>query len=176
MDVEQSWPVVLQERLAAFQYPHRLVNASVPTETTTTALKRLPALLKQHRPVVTIIALGVNDGIRKVRTQRIEANLRQMLEQIGDAGSRLLLIKMEMLKFPGSRYAREFKLMYGKLTGAGSVTLLPYFMDNMGTKPELMQTDGLHPNENATLLMLVTLWNELQAILGPPPLEPVIDG
>ena len=66
--------------------------------------------------------------------------------------------------------------MYGKLAGAGDVTLLPYFMERMGTKSDLMQTDGLHPNENATILMLGPVWNELQAILGPPPLEPQAGG
>ena len=172
MDVEQSWPVVLQERLAAFQYPQRIVNVSVPAATTTSALRRLPELLEQHKPVITIVALGVNDGARRVRTQRIEANLRRILELIRNAGARSLLIKMQLLKFPTSSYSRTFNTMYEKLTGVANTRLSPYFMKRMETDPGLMQADGLHPNANATPLMLVTVWNDLQAILGPSPLEP----
>jgi acyl-CoA thioesterase-1 len=171
MDVELSWPVVLQERLAAFQYPQRIVNVSVPAETTTSALKRLPELLAKHDPVITIVALGVNDGARRVRTQRIEANLRRILELIRNAGSRSLLIKMQLLKFPTSSYSRTFNTMYEKLIGVANTRLSPYFMKRMETDPGLMQADGLHPNANATPLMLVTVWNDLQSMLGPSPLE-----
>ncbi|MCU0933393.1 MAG: GDSL-type esterase/lipase family protein, partial [Thiobacillaceae bacterium] len=61
---EAGWANLLARRLAERHPGHRVVNASVSGETTAGGLTRLPEVLAAHRPAITILALGANDGLR----------------------------------------------------------------------------------------------------------------
>ena len=50
--VDQGWVALLQGRLKAQGYGHRVINASSSGETTGGALARLPRALERHRPDV----------------------------------------------------------------------------------------------------------------------------
>jgi acyl-CoA thioesterase I len=63
LPAETGWTTLLQQRLVAEHYPHRVVNASISGDTTAGGRARLDALLAKHRPAVTVIELGGNDGI-----------------------------------------------------------------------------------------------------------------
>src|SRR5688500_549830 len=55
----ESYPAVLQRRIAAAGYPHRVRNAGESGDTTTGALRRLEeALVPDTR--ILIVALGIN--------------------------------------------------------------------------------------------------------------------
>jgi acyl-CoA thioesterase-1 len=43
--IHENWPALLQERLQASGYPHRVVNASISGDTTSGGLARLPRAL-----------------------------------------------------------------------------------------------------------------------------------
>src|SRR6202040_4396505 len=60
LPAEMGWTTLLQKRLLAEHYPHRVVNASISGDTTASGRARLPALLDQYRPAITVIELGGN--------------------------------------------------------------------------------------------------------------------
>ena len=62
--VEEGWVALLERRLAEQGYGYRVVNASVSGETTAGGLARLPRVLDRQRPVIVVIELGGNVGLR----------------------------------------------------------------------------------------------------------------
>ena len=47
-----------------------------------------------------------------------------------------------------------------------SLIFLPFMLDEIILKPELMQADGLHPNEKAQVIISKNLWQFLEPVLS----------
>src|SRR3979411_3490680 len=75
LPAEAGWTTLLQQRLAAEHYPHRVVNASISGDTTAGGRARLDALLVKHHPALTVIELGGKDGLRGASLEPRAANL-----------------------------------------------------------------------------------------------------
>lgn len=162
---EESWVSRLEERLATAEAPWRVVNASVSGETTDGGLARLPTALDDHDPQVVILELGGNDGLRGYPTERIRENLSRMVELAREAGSRVLLVGMEIPPNYGPRYTRAFASVYRQVADAHGVALVPFLLDGVALAPELMQADGIHPTARAQGRLLETVWPHLEPLL-----------
>jgi acyl-CoA thioesterase-1 len=55
--------------------------------------------------------------------------------------------------------------VYDTVAEETHVPLVPFLMDKVADKPELMQADGLHPNERGQPLLLENVWPKLQPLL-----------
>ena len=161
IDVQKSWTALLQRRLAESGYPHRIENASISGDTTSGGLARLPALLKRHRPVMVVIELGANDGLRGIPIAEAERNLQRMLELILAMKAKTMLLEMRMPPNYGPRYAQQFENLYARLGIIENVHLVPFFLHDVVLDQSLMQNDGLHPNVNAQPKMLKNVWKYL---------------
>ena len=87
LPAEMGWTTLLQQRLAAEHYPHRVVNASISGDTTAGGRARLDALLAKHHPSVTVIELGGNDGLRGGSLDVMRTNLDAMASAAQKSGS-----------------------------------------------------------------------------------------
>src|ERR1700730_3417392 len=92
LPADAGWTTLLQQRLAAEHYPHRVVNASISGDTTAGGRARLDALLARHHPAVTVIELGGNDGLRGGSLDAMRANLDAMAAAAQKSGSRVLIV------------------------------------------------------------------------------------
>lgn len=164
---EQSWVSQLGSRVAGEAEGWRVVNASVSGETTGGGLARLPDALEEHDPGVVIIELGGNDGLRGYPIGRIRENLERMVALAKEAGSRVLLVGMQIPPNYGPRYTRAFAALYEEVAAAHEVPLVPFILEEVALRPELMQRDGIHPTGEAQELLLNAVW---------PHLAPLIDG
>ncbi len=162
---EESWVSRLEGRLAAENAPWRVVNASVSGETTDGGLARLPAALDEHDPEVVILELGGNDGLRGYPTGSIRDNLSRMVELAREAGSRVLLVGMEIPPNYGPRYTRAFASVYRQVAESQGVALVPFLLEGVALSPELMQADGVHPTAGAQGRLLETVWPHLEPLL-----------
>ncbi|MCU0989493.1 MAG: GDSL-type esterase/lipase family protein, partial [Xanthomonadales bacterium] len=61
MEISESWPSLLQQRLHENGHAYRVFNSSITGDTTQGGLTRLPRLLERHRPAVVILEMGGND-------------------------------------------------------------------------------------------------------------------
>lgn len=86
-DAEDSYPAVLAELI-----DRRVVRAGVPGEQTGEGLQRLPAVLDEVQPALVLLCLGGNDMLRKRSLAQMQANLRQMIQMMRDAGIAVVLI------------------------------------------------------------------------------------
>jgi acyl-CoA thioesterase-1 len=160
-----GWVSLLARKIAHSGYDYNVVNASVSGETTAGGLARLPRALDLHHPDVLILELGANDGLRGLPVARARSNLDQMITLAQARGERVLLLGMRMPPNYGPRYTEAFHMMYLDLARQHHVALVPFLMDKVALHPELIQADGLHPNERGQPLLLQTVWPQLAPLL-----------
>ncbi|EKB19778.1 arylesterase [Aeromonas veronii] len=149
MQVEQSWPALLNQKWQEEGSKHTLLNASISGETTQGALARLPALLKEHKPDWLLIELGGNDGLRGFAPTITRQNLASMIALAKEQQTRVVLTQIQLPRNYGARYLRQFEQIFPELAQANDLPLLPFFMDDIALRPELMMNDGIHPTPAA---------------------------
>jgi acyl-CoA thioesterase-1 len=163
---DAGWTALLQQRLAAQHYPHRVVNASISGDTTAGGRARLDALLAQDRPAITVIELGGNDGLRGGSLDAMRANLDAMVVAAQKAGSRVLLVGMQLPPNYGPAYVSRFDATYADVAKARRVALVPFLFEGFGDDNALFQPDRIHPVVAAQPRLLDNVWRELQPLLG----------
>jgi acyl-CoA thioesterase I len=167
--VQEGWVNLLGKRLASEGYGYVVINASVSGETTQGGLARLPRVLESHKPAIVIVELGGNDGLRGLPLAASRENLRQIIERASAAKARVVLVGMVIPPNYGARYGQEFRDMFAALaTAKDPVAFVPFFLDQVALKPELMQADGLHPNALGQPQLLQNLWPKLKPLLVAP--------
>jgi len=161
----QNWSHLLQKRLQQKGYPYKVVNASVSGDTTIAGLSRLPAALKMHHPAIVIIALGGNDGLQGLPVTEMHGNINKMITLAKTAGARVLLCGVRLPPNLGQAYVSRFLEVYHVAAKENNVALVPYILKGLATKPELMQADGIHPNQLGQPVVLENVWEGLSALL-----------
>ena len=165
MRLDQGWVALLQGRLKAEGYGHKVVNASASGETTGGALARLPRALERHRPSIVIIELGGNDGLRGLPLADVRGNFESLIRLAQAAGARVLLIGMRIPPNYGPAYTRDFHALFGDLARRHQLPLVPFFLDGIALDDGLMLEDGLHPNAAAQPKLLALVWPQLEPLL-----------
>ncbi|XQW86782.1 arylesterase [Thalassotalea piscium] len=153
MPKEQSWAYLLNQRLIKENAPYRLINASISGETTSGGLSRLPAILAKEKIDHLVIELGGNDGLRGYAPKRIKANLLQMITLAQEQDIKVSLIKIKITPNYGPRYLKMFEQVFEEVSKEKDVVLFPFFMAKIAETPELMMSDGIHPNVKAQPLI-----------------------
>jgi acyl-CoA thioesterase-1 len=160
-----GWVALLQQRLAAGDARHQVINASISGETTAGGKARLAELLKQHRPAVLVLELGGNDGLRGLSLAATQANLREMIKSASATGARVLLVGMQVPPNYGPDYSRRFAAMYQGLGREPGVSLVPFLLAGLDDTDKFFQPDRIHPNTRAQPVMLDNVWPVLKPLL-----------
>jgi acyl-CoA thioesterase I len=163
--VEQGWVALLQTRLKDEDYGYQVINASVSGETTAGGLARLPRALDLHHPKIVILELGGNDGLRALPIAQMRANLVRMVDLAAAAGARVLLLGMRIPPNYGPEYTEQFRSCYNDLARDKKLPLVPFLLADIAQSPNLMQADGIHPNELGQPKLLGNVWPSLQPLL-----------
>jgi acyl-CoA thioesterase-1 len=163
--VEQGWVALLQTRLKDQEYGYQVVNASVTGETTAGGLARLPRALMLHQPKIVILELGGNDGLRALPIAQMRANLVRMVDLASAAGAKVVLLGMRMPPNYGPEYTEQFRLCYSDLARDKKLSLVPFLLNDIALVPDLMQADGIHPNELGQPKLLANVWPSLKPLL-----------
>jgi len=166
--VQEGWVSLLQQRLAREGYGYRVVNASVSGETTQGGLARLPRALETHKPAIVIVELGGNDGLQGLSLATSRENLGRTVELAKAAKVRVLLVGMMIPPNYGPRYVQQFSEMYSALAAKYQLAFVPFLLDQVALKPELMQADGIHANAHGQPQMLENVWPKLKPLLVAP--------
>ena len=161
-----GWVNLLQQRVKQqITPPPAVINASISGETTAGALTRLPGLLEKHRPSVVVIELGGNDALRGLTPAQLRGNLEKMIVASQQAGAKVLLLGIDVPPNYGPAYRQRLRQTYAELAKAYKVPLLPFLLEGVALKPNLMQADGLHPTAAAQPQVLENVWPLLKPLL-----------
>lgn len=156
-----SVPACLEASLQQEGFAVTFINAGIPGDTTTGAIKRFESALDCD-PDLVILELGANDNLQAIPINRTEANLDAMLDILAQRHIPTLLAGICLLRDLGPEYKAGFQSLFEKLATRHGSLLYPDYLAGVAGNPTHLQKDGLHPNLSGTreiarrLLPLVT--------------------
>lgn len=165
MRPEQGWVTLLQNKLRQEGYDYQVVNASISGETSQGGLTRLPTLLDQHQPALVLIELGGNDGLRGLPLKLLQHNLSKMIQLSQQQQAQPVLLGIQLPPNYGRRYTQAFANIYPTLAEQYQIPVMPFILEGIGTDPDKMQSDGIHPKADAQQQLLNNIWPVLQPLL-----------
>jgi acyl-CoA thioesterase-1 len=161
---DEAYPVLLQTRMRAERYPHRMINAGVSGDTTAGGLRRLDEVLHPDARVL-ILALGANDGLQGVPLADVRSNLSTIIERAKSRGLRVLLCGMETPPSRGWEYTLGFHRIFPELAAAHQAVLMPFLLEGVVGEPSLNLEDRLHPNAAGYRRLAQNMWPYLEPLL-----------
>lgn len=160
----ESYADALQKLLEARGYSYRVVNQGISGDTTDGGASRIESAILL-RPAVVILELGANDGLRGLPVAKTRENLDLMISAFQGAGARVLLCGMTLPRNYGGAYIRDFEAVYRELAKLRKTALVPFFLEGVATRRELMQSDGLHPTAEGCRRVAAHVWPHLEPLL-----------
>jgi acyl-CoA thioesterase I len=166
---DTGWVALMRQRLAQQRIDYSVANASISGDTTSGGRARLPELMERLKPSIVIVELGANDALRGVPLSTTEDNLRTIIEQARQGHAKVVLIGMYVPANYGQDYTQKFHGLYGTLSKEMHVPLVPFLLAGIENKPEMFQSDQIHPNQEAQPALLNNVWPTLKPLLGSSP-------
>ena len=166
IEVQQGWVVLLKKKLAERHSKYDISNESISGDTSAGGLSRIDQVLSRHKPALVLLELGANDGLRGLSPQQLKQNLTEMVRRARNTGAKVLLLAMRIPPNYGKRYVDMFYNIYPQLSAELQVPYVPFILEDVALKPELMQADGLHPNAQAQPVVAEKIWTYLLPLLN----------
>ncbi|HEY1610527.1 MAG TPA: arylesterase [Paraburkholderia sp.] len=163
---DTGWVALMRQRLATRRIDYSVANASISGDTTSDGLARLPLVMQRLKPSIVIIELGANDALRGVPLATTEQNLRAIIAQIRKGNAKPVLIGMYVPPNYGPDYTQHFHALYGQLSKELNVPLVPFLLAGLIDRPDLFQSDQMHPTQQAQPMLLDNVWPTLKPLLG----------
>lgn len=159
-----GYPDWLQKRLDREGLAYRVVNQGISGDTTSGGVARVEEALRLS-PVVVILSLGANDGLRGLPLEATRANLAEMMDRLQASGARVLLGGMTLPRNYGQDYIRDFESIFKDLAREKRAGLIPFLLEGVATDPNLMQSDALHPNAEGNRRVAEGVYRYLRPML-----------
>jgi acyl-CoA thioesterase-1 len=160
----QAYPALLQAKLDADGYDYEVENGGVSGDTSAGGLRRLDWAL-QGNVKVMVLALGANDGLRGLSVAEMKSNLTQIISRARDRNVMVILAGMEAPPNYGQEYATAFRAAFREIAQKERVVFIPFLLDRVAGRPDLNQSDGIHPNEQGARIVADTVWKVLRPAL-----------
>jgi acyl-CoA thioesterase I len=163
---KDALPALIQARVDSAHLPYRVVNAGRSGDTSAGGVARIDWYFKDSIDLrVLVIGLGSNDAMRGLPLHTLEENLRQIIRRTRERKPLAKIFLWELKTFPnlGQEYAGDYAAVFPRIAQSEGVTLIPFPLEAVAARPELNQSDGIHPNAEGTVLIADRVW----ASLGP---------
>ncbi|MFN2442121.1 MAG: arylesterase [Thermoanaerobaculia bacterium] len=151
---ESSWPSRVAADLAI-----PIVNAGVSGDTSQGALARLDDDVLTSDPRIVIVGLGGNDFLQNVPLATTEANLREIVRRIEDAGAMVVLLGF---RFPSLK--ARYDEMYERIAEEEKCLLVDDVLDGILSDPAL-RSDPIHPNARGYAVMAERIAESLEDLI-----------
>jgi len=166
IDKNKAYPALVEEKFKARGEPVEIINAGISGLTSASGVDRLKWYLKGAPPQAVFLELGANDGLRGQNLEKLKQNLRDVIRSAKDRNVQVLLAGMQMPSNYGKSYTAGFHKIYVDLAREEKVALLPFLLEGVALHADLMQPDGLHPNEKGHAIVADRVYQFLQANLS----------
>jgi acyl-CoA thioesterase-1 len=103
--------------------------------------------------------------LRALPVAQMRENFTQMIDLATHSGAKVMLLGMRIPPNYGPQYTSQFEAVYGDLSRADKLPLVPFLMDRIALQPDLMQSDDIHPNVMGQPILLDNVWPVLQPLL-----------
>lgn len=144
---QEALPVRLQAELERLGRPATVLNAGVSGDTTADGLRRLDGAVPADTDLC-IVALGANDMMQLIPTDRIERNLDAILGRLAARSIPAMIAGMRALPWFGL-YAVAFDGLFRKVAHRHGAALHPFLLEGVALNPAYALPDRIHPNAAA---------------------------
>ena len=165
IDEKYSWVSLLTTRLQKQSESWNVINLSASGDTTSNGVPKLEVYLSTHQPTIVIIELGANDGLRGLPLKTMQHNLDRMIDFSRKKSAKVLLLATQLPPNYGPNFLKKFNQVYLELAKKHKLLLVPMMLKGIAGDSTLMQTDGLHPNQNAQEKIVENIWPTLKQML-----------
>jgi acyl-CoA thioesterase-1 len=160
----EAYPSVLQQRIDENGYRFEVVNAGVSGDTSAGGLSRLDWSLDGDVRIL-IVALGGNDGLRGLPPEEMKRNLAEIIGRARERKVAVLLAGMESPTNMGPEYQRRFHAVFPDLAREHQAAFLPFLLEGVAGRPDLNQSDGIHPTAVGARMIADRIWRVLEPML-----------
>ena len=151
---EHHLSVVLQEKLISEGYKIEVVNGSVSGSTSSGGVNRVEWTLSEANIDLVILGLGANDMLRGIQPKETKNNLEKIIKNAQDKNIKVILAGMIAPTSYGIEYKNNFDQIYPDLSKQYNLQLIPFLLEGVALKPNLNLSDGMHPNEKGTIILV----------------------
>ncbi len=165
---EDSYPAKLEAALRGQGVNARVINAGVSGDTTAAGRQRLNFILdaQETPPELFILELGGNDLLRGIQPSETRANLDAMLAELQKREIPVLLMGMRappnFAQFQGG-----FDAIYTDLARQYGAKLVPFFLESIYRRPDLIQDDRIHPTKDGIETLVSATIGDVREALPP---------
>ena len=141
----EAYPARVQRKITCEGLEWSIVTDGVNGSVSASAAARVKAALV-NKPNLIVLALGANDGLRRVPLATVEENLGRALALATGAGVKTLLLGLKVPDGYSPVFAAEVEALFTRLAQRFGVFLLPSMLEGVANVAALNQADGVHPN------------------------------
>jgi acyl-CoA thioesterase-1 len=145
----QNWTTLLKSSFSKEGKSLKIINSSISGDTTSGGLSRISRDLNTYKPDFVLVELGGNDALRGYPISRIKQNLLKIVSIISDNQSIAIIMQIKIPPNYGKKYIEAFENIYSEVASETDAKLISFMLENVALKEDLMQPDGIHPNEKA---------------------------
>ena len=149
IDVERGWVNLLQKKVREVHGDYTIYNESISGDTSAGGLTRIDRALAVYKPEMVLVELGANDGLRGLSPAMTKSNLTAIVQRSKKAGAKVLLLAMKIPPNYGKRFVDMFYAVYPELSDELKIPFVPFLLEEVVLRKDMMQADGLHPNAQA---------------------------
>ena len=161
----QNWVHLFNNSTDAEKMNLHMINSSVSGDTTIGGLSRIKNDLNQYNPDYVLIELGGNDALRGYPLNKIKNNLIKIVDASLKAKAVPLIMQIKIPPNYGQRYVEVFENIYVEISNEKNIPLLTFLLEDIALNQNLMQLDGIHPNEKAQPIIVEQIKMELSKII-----------
>lgn len=145
----QNWTTLLKSSFSKEGKSLKIINSSISGDTTSGGLSRINRDLNTYKPDFVLVELGGNDALRGYPISRIKQNLLKISSIISNNQSIPIIMQIKIPPNYGKKYIEAFENIYSEVASETDAKLISFMLENVALKKDLMQPDGIHPNEKA---------------------------
>ena len=145
----QNWTTLLKSSFSKEVKSLEIINSSISGDTTSGGLSRINRDLNTYKPDFVLVELGGNDALRGYPISRIKQNLLKIISIISNNQSIPIIMQIKIPPNYGKKYIEAFENIYSEVASETDAKLISFMLENVALREDLMQPDGIHPNEKA---------------------------
>ena len=157
----QNWTTLLKSSFSKEGKSLEIINSSISGDTTSGGLSRINRDLNTYKPDFVLVELGGNDALRGYPISRIKQNLLKIISIISNNQSIPIIMQIKIPPNYGKKYIEAFENIYSEVASETDAKLISFMLENVALREDLMQPDGIHPNEKAQPLITEQIKKEI---------------
>jgi acyl-CoA thioesterase I len=163
---EESFPALIQQKIAQENLDYRVINAGVSGDTTAGGLSRIDYWLNQ--PVdVFILELGANDILRGILPQTTAKNLQAIIDKVKARypAAKMALMGMELPSIIPFQLVSDFSAVFRRIAQNNQMAFVPFFLKGVAGQLHLNLPDRVHPTAEGYKIIANAVWPVIKPLL-----------